>query len=106
MKIALDAMGGDHAPRVNLEGARDILAEDSEIEAILLTGPTDRLKKAASECGLTDPRAIFIEAPEVVGMDESGAKALRRKKNSSISIAADLVKKGDAQALFSASTVW
>ena len=102
MKIALDAMGGDHAPRVNLEGARDILAEDSEIEAILLTGPTDQLKKAAAECGLTDPRAIFIEAPEVVGMDESGAKALRRKKNSSISIAADLVKKGDAQALVSA----
>ena len=39
MNIALDAMGGDHAPLVNLEGARDLLAEDSEIESIILTGP-------------------------------------------------------------------
>lgn len=102
MKIALDAMGGDHAPGVNLEGARDILAENPDIESILLTGPVEQLKKAALECGLTDPRAIFVEASEVVGMEESGAKALRRKKNSSISIAAELVKKGEAQALVSA----
>jgi glycerol-3-phosphate acyltransferase PlsX len=95
-------MGGDHAPGVNLEGARDILAENSGIESILLTGPADQLRKAAAECGLTDPRAVFIEAPEVVGMEESGAKALRRKKKSSISIAADLVKNGEAQALVSA----
>ena len=102
MNIALDAMGGDHAPLVNLEGARDLLAENSEIESIILTGPLEKLKKAALACGLTDPRAKFVEAPEVVGMEESGAKALRRKKKSSISIAADLVKKGDAQALVSA----
>ena len=102
MKIALDAMGGDHAPLVNLEGARDILAENSEIESIILTGPVEQLKEAAQNCGLTDPRATFVEASEVVGMEESGAKALRRKKNSSISIAAELVKKGDAQALVSA----
>lgn len=102
MNIALDAMGGDHAPLVNLEGARDLLAENSEIESIILTGPVEQLKKAAQDCGLSDPRAKFVEAPEVVGMEESGAKALRRKKNSSISIAADLVKKGDAQALVSA----
>ena len=102
MKIALDSMGGDHAPLVNLEGARDILAENSEIESIILTGPVEQLKEAAQNCGLTDPRATFVEASEVVGMEESGAKALRRKKNSSISIAAELVKKGDAQALVSA----
>ena len=102
MNIALDAMGGDHAPNVNIEAARDLLAENSEIENILLTGPVDTLKAAAKTCGLTDPRAKFIEAPEVVGMEESGAKALRRKKNSSIVVAADLVKSGEAQALVSA----
>ncbi len=102
MNIALDAMGGDHAPGVNLEGARDLLAENSEIESIILTGPVEELKKAALECGLTDPRAKFAAASEVVGMEESGAKALRRKKDSSIAIAAELVKKGDAQALVSA----
>ena len=102
MNIALDAMGGDHAPLVNLQGARDILAENSEINSIILTGPTSQLKKAALDCGLSDPRAKFVEAPETVGMEESGAKALRRKKNSSIAIAADLVKQGQAQALVSA----
>ncbi len=102
MNIALDAMGGDHAPLVNLEGARDILAENSEITSIILTGPVDQLKKAALQCGLSDPRARFVEASEIVGMEESGAKSLRRKKNSSIAIAADLVKKGEAQALVSA----
>ena len=102
MNIALDAMGGDHAPGVNLEGARDLLATNTEIGTIFLTGPIEELKKAAQACGLTDPRAQFIDANEVVGMEESGAKALRKKKNSSISVAADLVKEGRAQALVSA----
>jgi len=102
MIIALDAMGGDLAPGINLEGARDLLASNTEIESIILTGPEDTLKQAAAECGLTDPRVRFVDAPEVVGMEESGAKALRRKKNSSISVAAELVKKGEAQALVSA----
>ena len=45
MKIALDAMGGDHAPGVNLIGARDLLKENKEIQEIILTGPEDLLKK-------------------------------------------------------------
>ena len=102
MKIALDAMGGDHAPAVNLEGARDLLAENQEITSLLLTGPVELLKKAALTAGLNDPRIEYIEASEVVGMEESGAKSLRKKKNSSIVVAADLVKKGEAQALVSA----
>ncbi|MCL4157406.1 UNVERIFIED_CONTAM: hypothetical protein GTU68_019293 [Idotea baltica] len=102
MKIALDAMGGDHAPGVNLEGARDILAANPDIETIFLTGPSEELKKAAVECGLTDKRAQFVDATEVVGMEESGAKAIRRKKNSSIAVANDLVKKGEAEAVVSA----
>lgn len=102
MKIALDAMGGDHAPGVNLEGARDILAANPDIETIFLTGPAEELKKAAMECGLTDKRAQFVDATEVVGMEESGAKAIRRKKNSSIAVATDLVKQGEAQAVVSA----
>ncbi|MGC6427168.1 MAG: phosphate acyltransferase PlsX [Akkermansiaceae bacterium] len=102
MKIALDAMGGDHAPEVNLIGARDFLAGNTEVENIILTGPVELLKKEAAACGLTDPRTTFEEAPEIVGMEESGAKALRRKKKSSIAISADLVKRGEAGAMVSA----
>ncbi len=102
MKIALDCMGGDHAPGVNLIGARDLLKENKEIETIFLTGPTELLRKDAAKCGLTDPRIQFVEAPQVVGMEESGAKALRRKKNSSIAVAVDLVKRKEAGAMVSA----
>jgi len=102
MKIALDAMGGDHAPDVNIIGAREALKLRPEIQEILLTGPVEQLKKCAAENGLDDPRVTYVDATEVVGMEESGAKALRRKKNSSISIAADLVKRGEADALVSA----
>ena len=102
MKIALDAMGGDHAPGVNLIGARDLLKENKEIEIIILTGPVELLKKEAAACGLTDPRIEFVEATEVVGMEESGVKSLRGKKNSSIAVATELVKKGEAEAVVSA----
>jgi len=102
MKIALDAMGGDHAPEVNLHGAREALKDNRRIEKLFLTGPADELKKQAVTLGLTDPRVEFIEAPEVVSMSESGAKALRGKKNSSIAIAMDLVKEGRADAFVSA----
>ena len=102
MKIALDAMGGDHAPDVNLIGARDFLAGNKEVEKVILTGPVDLLKTEAAKCGLTDPRIAFEEAPDIVGMEESGAKALRRKKKSSIAVSADLVKQGEAEAMVSA----
>ncbi len=102
MKIALDAMGGDHAPSVNIIGARNLLAENKEIQTLFLTGPIDTLKAEAKKHGLNDPRIELIEASEVVGMEESGAKSLRRKKNSSISVATDLVKQGEAQAVVSA----
>lgn len=102
MKIALDAMGGDHAPDINLIGTRDALRRNSEIEKIFLVGLEAELREKAKTLGLTDPRAVFVNATEVVEMSESGAKALRRKKDSSIAVAMDLVKKGDADAFVSA----
>ena len=102
MKIALDAMGGDKAPASIIEGARDALRKNQEIERLFLVGPGIRIRDGAAQIGLSDPRVEFIEAPEVIEMHEPGAKAIRRKKNSSISIATDLVKAGDADAVVSA----
>lgn len=102
MKIALDAMGGDHAPEINIIGTRDALQRSPGIEKIFLVGPEAELRERAKTLGLTDPRVVFSNATEVVGMSESGAKALRRKKDSSISVAMDLVKNGDADAFVSA----
>lgn len=102
MKIALDAMGGDHAPKVTVIGARNALKLYSDIDRLFLVGDAATLKRGMETHKLTDPRAVVVHAPDVVEMDESGAKALRRKKKSSIAVATDLVKSGDADAVVSA----
>jgi glycerol-3-phosphate acyltransferase PlsX len=102
MKIALDAMGGDHAPQVNIVGARNALKLYDDIDQLYLVGDSEIIGKQVKEYEIEDNRIKIVHAPDVVGMDESGAKALRRKKHSSISVACDLVKSGDADAVVSA----
>ena len=102
MKIALDAMGGDRAPEVNIVGAREALALNSKIETLFLVGDEAALKDECAKHGLTDPRAKIVHASEIVEMSESAVKAVRKKKKSSISIATDLVKEGEAEAVISA----
>lgn len=102
MNIALDAMGGDNAPFATIKGARNALKLYPEISRLYLVGDSASLEPQINKLKLTDPRATIVHAPELVEMHESGAKALRKKRNSSISIATDLVKSGDAQAVVSA----
>ena len=102
MKIALDAMGGDHAPMVNIVGAREALALYPSIETLFLVGDEKILKSQCQEHELTDKRVKIVHASQVVEMHESGAKTLRSKRDSSISIATGLVKSGDADAVVSA----
>ncbi|MDQ8190932.1 phosphate acyltransferase PlsX [Roseibacillus persicicus] len=102
MIIALDAMGGDNSPDVNVIGARDALSLYPQISEIVLVGDKATLSESCARNSLTDPRARIVHASEVVEMHESGAKAIRRKKDSSISVATELVKQGAAQAVVSA----
>lgn len=102
MKIALDAMGGDRAPEVNIVGARDALALSPSMETLFLVGDADTLEAGCLQHGLNDSRLEIIHAPEVVGMSESAVSAIRRKKQSSISVATDLVREGRAEAVVSA----
>ena len=102
MNIALDAMGGDHAPLVNIEGARNALSLYPQIEKIYLVGDEAILKAECAKHNLTDPRAEIVHAPDVVEMHESGAKTLRSKRKSSIAIATGVVKDGKADAVVSA----
>ena len=102
MKIALDAMGGDHAPEVSLVGARDALSLYPQIDTLFLVGDADTLKQGCRQHGLTDSRVEIVHAPEVVEMSESAVNAIRRKKQSSISVATDLVKDDLADAVISA----
>jgi phosphate acyltransferase len=100
MKIAIDAMGGDNAPVVEVAGA--VAAAREFTISVVLVGDTERLK---SELAKHDTRGLDItlhHASEVVGMHDSASDAIRRKKDSSIRVAFELVKAGHADAVVSA----
>jgi len=104
MKVALDAMGGDHAPSVNIGGAIDALRYYPKLKHIYLVGDEEILKAESRKQGLNldDVRVSIVHAPEVIGMAEPGAKTVRRKKQSSINVAMAMVKDGHADAFVSA----
>ena len=93
LPIAVDAMGGDHAPGAIVAGARAAAAEGTPI---LLVGPAD-LKERADIGDLP-----LLEASEVIEMDEDGGRAVRRKKDSTLVRAAEAVRDGQASAMISA----
>ncbi len=100
--IALDAMGGDHGPRVTVGAAKLALEQIPDIELVLV-GDRAQLEKAVRRRELgDDPRIRIHHASEVVGMDELPAVALKKKKDSSMRVAIDLVKSGEVQACVSA----
>ena len=104
MKVALDAMGGDHAPAVNIGGAIDALRYYPKLQHLYLVGDEVQLKLECAKQGLdlSDARVSIVHAPESISMSEPGAKSVRRKKQSSINIAMEMVKEGHADAFVSA----
>lgn len=102
MKIALDAMGHDEGPAKLVEGAALALSEFPEIKKLYLTGDAARLEAELKRLGCNEGRIEIVHCTQVVEMNDSGLDAVRRKKDSSVSRAVDLVKKGDAEAIVSA----
>ncbi|MBA2730360.1 MAG: phosphate--acyl-ACP acyltransferase [Euzebyaceae bacterium] len=100
MRVALDAMGGDHAPAATVAGA--LLAADAGLDVVLVGRPdalTAELRRAGA-----DGRLAIVAADEVVGMHEDAVAVLRSKRTSSIRVAAELVASGQAQAMVSAGS--
>ena len=99
--IAVDAMGGDFAPSYVVDGA---LAAVRHFDlGVTLVGPRSVLEAELARHPFAHlDRIRVVEADEVVGMAESPSAALRRKPGASIRVAADLVARGEAEALFSA----
>lgn len=98
MRIALDAMGGDHAPMEIVKGAVEV-APQLEGE-ILLVGEANAISHV--QTGPLPSNVRIVEASQVVEMHESPVEALRKKKDSSLVVAANLVKTGEADAFISA----
>ena len=103
MKIALDAMGGDHAPQNLIGGLKLALDALPGVQKFFLTGPPDILEAELDrqKVGHRD-RLEIVRATQVVEMHDSGLDAVRKKKNSSVTVAVDLVKQGECQAIVSA----
>jgi glycerol-3-phosphate acyltransferase PlsX len=102
MKIALDAMGGDFAPKNTIAGAVLALREYKYITKLFLVGDTERIKAELAENRCSDPRIEIVHASQVVEMSDGAVESVRRKKDSSVSRAVDLVKSGEAEAIVSA----
>ncbi len=103
MKIAVDAMGGDNAPEAVVKGSIEAAREYEDIE-LILTGPEDRIKGLMPADRSLRERLEIIDCQQVINMDEKPAKALRRKDDTSIGRAADLLHNEKAEALVSAGS--
>jgi phosphate acyltransferase len=101
--IAVDAMGGDFAPRVVIEGVGEWLDRHAGGTTVFVVGDEEQVRAELRRIGKeSDPRLTLVHAPDAIRMDEAPAAAVRTKRRSSINVAVDLVKQGDAQAFFSA----
>jgi glycerol-3-phosphate acyltransferase PlsX len=101
-KIAIDAMGGDFGPDVTVAAAQRALRSYADLELVLV-GQQDKLQEQLNKLGLGNEARLSIQhASEIVGMDESPANALKKKKDSSMRVCINLVKQGDVHACVSA----
>jgi glycerol-3-phosphate acyltransferase PlsX len=100
--LAIDAMGGDHGPHITVPAALEAIRRDDAIN-IILVGPVDALEAELRARGTEiGPRLRIHHASEVVTMDETPQSALKNKKDSSMRVAINLVKSGEAHACVSA----
>ena len=103
IRIALDAMGGDHAPRAEVEGAIQALSELPAEFVVQLVGRREAIEPELARFPDVDRNRIqLIEAPDVIGMNEKPLAAVRKKPNSSLLVGLGLQKSGQSDAFVSA----
>lgn len=100
MKIVVDAMGGDHAPGVVIDGSLAAVKE-YDVEVILV-GDKPKIEALLKKAKYTGNKISVQHASETIQMCESAAASVRRKRDSSIVVGLNLVKEGSADAFFSA----
>ncbi len=95
-------MGGDLAPRVNIEGALAALAEPGSAFDVVLVGDETAIREEAAKIGVADRLPRIVHAAEQVEMSEHAAQAVRKKRDSSIVVCSRLHKAGEVDAIVSA----
>ncbi len=102
MRIAVDAMGGDHAPDEIIAGALEALPRLDKEDSLLLVGPQELLETKLAAAKYDRERLTIVDAPDVIAMDEKPIDSLRKKPRSSIGVLAKLAKLERADAVISA----
>jgi glycerol-3-phosphate acyltransferase PlsX len=102
IRVAVDAMGGDHAPQAVVQGALNVAERLKDRAEILLVGQASQVQALLDEAGYSGTNIKVVDAPEVIGMGESPSTAVKLKTKSSIHVGLGLVKSGQAQAFTSA----
>ena len=103
MKIIIDAMGGDNAPQAIVQGAADAQKEFGV--DVVLVGREAEVRQCLTDCGAADNLHIsVVNADEVIDMHDDPAMAVRRKKNSSMAVALNLLRDGAGDAMISAGS--
>ncbi len=103
MRIALDVMGGDKAPEAIVAGAVEAMeALGRDLQKLYLVGEESIVKRELDRISYAHSKLEIVHASEIVTMHDSAVKSVRQKKDSSISVAVDLVKHGNADAVVSA----
>ncbi len=97
--VALDLLGGDHAPESVVDGALLLVDREPDVE-IVLVGPTATAQALLAERGASG-RLRLVQASQVIGMDEEPARAVRAKRDATVRVAARLVRDGSADAVVS-----
>lgn len=100
--LSVDAMGGDHGPHVTIPAVLKALKEDEQLNVVLVGLPDAIAAELKAQKASTSARLRIHPATEVVAMDESPQSALKNKKDSSMRVAINLVKSGEANACVSA----
>ena len=103
MRIAIDGMGGDNAPAEIVSGVIKAMEEFKDIE-FYITGPEDAIKKEIAKNNYSGNNIIIIDSKEVITTNEHPVMAVRRKKDSSLCKALNLVKEGTCDAVISAGS--
>jgi phosphate acyltransferase len=101
MRIAVDVMGGDHACEVVISGVKLALAADSTISALYLAGNGEAIQAALKKVGLSDSRVQVLHCTEVLTMEDKPVEGVRKKKDSSMVRAIELVREEKADAIIS-----
>src|SRR5262249_26100995 len=102
-RIAFDAMGGDHAPGPELDAAASVLRDRSDLHLILV-GDEGQIREGLERRGAAgrSDHLTIKHATHIIHMDDAAASAVKHKKDSSMRVAFDLVKHGQADAVVSA----